>query len=120
MDRWRFARLVDEAVAELPRKYKKQLHNIAVLVEDRPPERRGRAAGRPGTLLGLYHGVPLRHRGFWYGNIPPDVIVIYREPIEQLATDEDDLRRIVKETVRHEIGHYFGLSEEELRTIEDE
>ncbi len=120
MDRERFARLVEEAVAELPRKYKRHLQNIAVMVEDRPPERRGRAAGRSGTLLGLYHGVPLRQRGAWYGNIPPDVIVIYRESIERIAADDRELRRIIKETVLHEIGHYFGLSEAELRTIEDE
>ena len=118
MERARFEALVKEVLHSLPRRFKKHLHNLAVMVEDRPKQSSGGSA-RSGILLGLYHGVPLRHRGFWYGNIPPDVIVIYREPIEQLAADEDDLRRIVKETVRHEIGHYFGLSEEEIEKYED-
>lgn len=113
MEREKFERLVEEAVADLPRKFKKYIHNVAVLVEDRPPKTFS------GTLLGLYHGVPLKHRGHYYGNVPPDVIVIYQQPIEQICSSDEDIKARVKDVVLHEIGHYFGLSEKELRDIED-
>lgn len=118
MDRERFEGLVEEALASLPGRFKKLLHNIAIIVEDYPPRR---SAGRPsrGTLLGLYHGVPFQHRGSSYGNVPPDVIVIYQKPIESISSSDEEIRHRVKEVVLHEIGHYFGLSEEELRKIEE-
>jgi predicted Zn-dependent protease with MMP-like domain len=121
MDRERFERLVEEALSGLPRKFKKHLHNIAVIVEDKPvPGTRGRS-GTPSSnlLLGLYHGVPLKHRGPYYGNIAPDVIVIYQQPIEQICRSDDEIKERVREVVLHEVGHYFGLSERELRDIED-
>ncbi len=118
MDRKKFESLVEEAVAALPRSFRKRIENLEVLVEERPPRRRSsRASSR--TLLGLYHGVPLKDRGSYYGNIPPDVIVIYQEPIERLCASDDEIRQRVREVVLHEIGHYFGLSEQELREIED-
>jgi predicted Zn-dependent protease with MMP-like domain len=116
VERERFEGLVEEALAGLPRKFKKLLHNVAVMVEDSPPPSR-RSAG--GTLLGLYHGVPLQHRGPYYGNVPPDVIVIYKKPIESLCLSDEEIKSRVQEVVRHEVGHYFGLSEKELRDIED-
>ncbi len=117
MDRKKFEGLVEEAVAALPRSFRKRIENLAVLVEERPPLRRSSRAS-PRTLLGLYHGVPLKDRGSYYGNIPPDVIVIYQEPIERLSASDDEIRERVREVVLHEIGHYFGLSEKELREIE--
>lgn len=117
MDRKKFEGLVEEAVAALPRSFRKRIENLAVLVEERPPRRRS-SRGSPRTLLGLYHGVPLKDRGSYYGNIPPDVIVIYQEPIERLSASDDEIRERVREVVLHEIGHYFGLSEKELREIE--
>lgn len=110
MDKERFQALVEEAVAGIPRKFKKYLRNVAVIVEDRPP--------RGSRLLGLYHGVPFQYRGPYYGNIPPDVIVIYQDPIEQICRSDDEVRDKVEEVVLHEIGHYFGLDEKTLRRIE--
>ena len=69
-------------------------------------------------ILGHYHGVPFKHRGPFYGNIPPDVIVIYQKPIESICSTEEEIKKKVREVVFHEIGHYFGLSEKELREIE--
>ncbi|MDH4271534.1 MAG: metallopeptidase family protein [Candidatus Aminicenantes bacterium] len=118
MDRKRFETLVEEAINSLPRSFRERIENVAVMVEERPPRRRSsRASSR--TLLGLYHGVPLKDRGSYYGNIPPDVIVIYQEPIERLSASEEEIRERVREVVLHEVGHYFGLSEKELREIED-
>jgi predicted Zn-dependent protease with MMP-like domain len=120
MDRAKFERLVEEALAGLPARFKKHLDNIAVMVEARPSGRTLREMGaRPGhTLLGLYHGVPLHYRGPSYGNAPPDVIVIYQEPIEEMCRSDEEIRRKVREVVLHEVGHFFGMSDRELRAIE--
>jgi predicted Zn-dependent protease with MMP-like domain len=114
-----FSLLVKESVAELPKEFKKLLKNIAVIVEDEPgPEERERFGPSGGRLLGLYHGVPYKHRGPYYGNHPPDVIVIYKNSIESVCDTEEEVRRQVRATVIHEIGHYFGFSDRELREIE--
>ncbi len=118
MDRKRFEELVEEAVASLPRSFRKRIENVAVMVEERPPRRRSSRTSTS-TLLGLYHGVPLKDRGSYYGNVPPDVIVIYQEPIERISASDEEIRDHVREVVLHEVGHYFGLSEKELREIEE-
>jgi len=117
MEREKFEALVEEAVAGLPKKFRKHLENIAIMVEDSPPRRRSSAARS--TLLGLYHGVPLQHRGPYYGNVPPDVIIIFKQPIEAMCSSDEEIRELVRETVIHEIGHALGLSEKHLRDIED-
>jgi len=117
MEREKFEALVEEAVAGLPKKFKDLLENVAIIVEDTPPRRRSSASRS--TLLGLYHGVPLQHRGPYYGNVPPDVIIIFKQPIEAICSSDDEVREQVREVVRHEIGHYFGMSEKDLRDIED-
>ncbi len=119
MDTEKFESLVEEAVTRLPRRFKKYLQNIAVVVEDRPPQQGPGGTRSRGLLLGLYHGVPLQHRGPYYGNVPPDVIVIYKNSIERICRTDEEVKEKVKEVVLHEIGHYFGLSEEELRDIEE-
>jgi predicted Zn-dependent protease with MMP-like domain len=117
MERERFEELVEEAVAGLPRKFRKHLDNIAIMVEDAPPRRRSSAARS--TLLGLYHGVPLPHRGPYYGNVPPDVIMIFKQPIEAMCSSDEEVRKVVRETVIHEIGHALGMSEKRVRDNED-
>jgi predicted Zn-dependent protease with MMP-like domain len=117
MEREKFEALVEEAVKELPKKFRDLLDNIAIIVEDGPPRRRSSASRS--TLLGLYHGVPLPHRGPYYGNVPPDVIIIFKQPIEAMCASDDEIREQVRKTVVHEIGHYLGMSEKHLRDIED-
>jgi predicted Zn-dependent protease with MMP-like domain len=108
--RERFQQLVQEAMAQIPKKFVRQIKNVAILVEDFPP---------PGqNLLGLYHGVPLNRRGSYYGNVTPDVIVLYQMPIESLCQDEEQLKEKIEEVLLHEIGHYFGMDEITLREIE--
>lgn len=120
MDREKFESFVEEALAKIPRKFKNRLENVAFLVEDRPKREVFGRTGRPplSAILGTYHGVPYKYRGPFYGNMPPDVIVIYQKPIEARCRNEEDVRKMVKEVVLHEIGHYFGMSEEELYEIE--
>lgn len=121
MERERFEKCVEEALSKIPKKFKKHIQNIAVIIEDKPPEEisGGRGGSTPRTTLGFYHGVPFKHRGPFYGNMPPDIIVIYKEPIERLSHSEEDLKEKIREVILHEVGHYFGLSERELRDIEE-
>lgn len=122
MKKEEFEKLVEEALARIPRKFRKYLDNIAVIVEKQPSrEIYERTGSTPlSTILGLYHGVPFKHRGPFYGNIPPDVIVIYQKPIEAICSTEEEIRKKVQEVVFHEIGHYFGLKDDELRKIEEQ
>ena len=106
--RTRFAELVERALEELPEEFRRRLENVQIVVED---------AGAPG-VLGLYHGIPQTERGpSSYAGVLPDVISIYRQPIEARARDEEDLAHQVKVTVWHEIAHHFGISDERLREL---
>jgi len=121
MEKEKFDKLVEEALAGIVKYFKEHINNVEVIVEEKPQrdiyERTGSSPFS--TILGHYHGVPLKHRGFYYGNVPPDVIVIYQKPIENVCHSEEEIKEKVKEVVRHEIGHYFGLSHKELNEIEN-
>jgi predicted Zn-dependent protease with MMP-like domain len=121
MDREKFEKLVEEALEKIPKKFKKLLENLAVIVEDNPTrEVYDKTGASPySTILGTYRGVPYKHRGPYYGNIPPDMIVIYQKPIESICFSEEEIKQKIREVVFHEIGHYFGLSEKDLRDIEE-
>ena len=121
MQRDAFERLVAEALASIPRRFKKAMQNIAIVVEDEPSREllREMEIEPPDTLLGLYQGTPLTERGWGYGNALPDRVLIFQGPHERDAEDEDDLVVSIGETLIHEIGHYFGLSEEEIEDIEE-
>ena len=121
MERSAFERLVAEALASIPRRFKKAMQNIAIVVEDEPgPELlREMDIEPPDTLLGLYQGTPLTERGWGYGNTLPDRVLIFQGPHERDAEDEEDLVVSIGETLIHEIGHYFGMSEDEIQEIEE-
>lgn len=111
-----FERLVEQALLQLPRQFRKKIaqENIVVLVEDYPkPEIRQRTRG---LILGLFHGVPRTAKsveGFYY----PDQIILYQKNIEQICSTPLDIEQQVIATVKHEVGHYFGLDEDELRDV---
>lgn len=117
MERKEFERLVLRAIKELPEKFRKKLENIEIVVENQPRTTTlSKCKISPSaTLLGLYQGVPLKKRGSWYGNILPDKVTIYQKNIESLCRSQEEIEGRVREVVRHEIGHYFGLKEEELK-----
>jgi predicted Zn-dependent protease with MMP-like domain len=121
MKRTAFEALVTEAFRSIPAGFRKRLQNVAVMVEDEPDP--GLLAEMeiepPDTLFGLYHGTPVTQRGWDFGNQLPDRIVIYQRPIESVCDDEDDVFATIAETLIHEAGHYFGLSEEEIEEIEE-
>jgi predicted Zn-dependent protease with MMP-like domain len=119
MDADRFDALVQEEYNALPERYRGQLDNVHIIVEDLPAAGSVRRRGtRSGTLLlGLYEGIPLTRRGSEYGATPvlPDRITLFRRNIEAIAASEEDVRTVVRETLIHEIGHYYGMSEAEIR-----
>jgi predicted Zn-dependent protease with MMP-like domain len=120
--REKFERLVAEALADIPRKFRDAMANIAIVVEDRPSREllEEMEIEPPDTLLGLYQGTPLTERRWDYGNTLPDRVLLFQRPLEEESEDEDDLVVAIGETLIHEIGHYFGLSEEEIEAIEDQ
>src|SRR5438094_794503 len=93
----------------------------AIVVEDEPSREllREMDIEPPDTLLGLYQGIPLTDRRWDYGNALPDRILLFQGPLERESDDEDDLVVAIGETLIHEVGHYFGLSEEEIEDIEE-
>jgi len=116
-DRRLFESMVAEALTELPEHYRQRISNVAVVVEEWPPEGSELPDldldGDP-DLLGLYQGVPLGYRSTGYHLVVPDRITIYRRPILASCRSEAALRREIRLTVLHEIGHHFGLSDAEL------
>ena len=121
MQRTKFERLVADALASIPRRFRAAMSNLAIVVEDEPSGDllEEMEIEPPDTLLGLYQGTPLTERRWDYGNALPDRILIFQGPHEREAEDEDDLVVAIGETLIHEIGHYFGLSEEEIEDIEE-
>jgi predicted Zn-dependent protease with MMP-like domain len=116
MNRSQFEQLVGEALDNLPPFFQEKLSNVAVVVEDQAPEEVLSEQGlrHPLDLLGLYHGIPQTRRGLGYNFALPDRISIYQKAIEVRAATPSEIRALVAEVVEHEIGHHFGLSDEEL------
>lgn len=121
MTRRQFEALVERALRRLPRKFKDRLANIAVVVENWADDETLAEMGiePPDTLYGLYRGVDLTNRDSNYGNVLPDTVTIYQGPIEEDCADEEEMAELVRDTVIHEIGHYFGLDDETMERIED-
>src|SRR5688572_32950933 len=121
MTRHEFERLVAEAVTLIPARFRREMKNLAVVVEDEPSAEllAEMEVEPPDSLYGLYQGTPLTERTWGYGNTLPDRISLYQGPIEDASENEDDLVVCIGETLIHELGHYFGLSEEEIEEIEE-
>ena len=121
MKREKFERLVADALASIPRRFRDAMSNLAIVVEDEPARDllEEMEIEPPDTLLGLYQGTPLTERRWDYGNALPDRILLFQGPHERDSEDEDDLVVAIGETLIHEIGHYFGLSEKEIEEIEE-
>ena len=121
MDRAQFERLVADALASIPQRFRDAMTNVVIVVEDEPGREllREMEIEPPDILFGLYQGTPLTERRWDYGNALPDRILLFQGPHEREADDDDDLVVSIGETLIHEIGHYFGLSEEEIEEIEE-
>jgi predicted Zn-dependent protease with MMP-like domain len=115
-----FDRVVEEAVSGIPRRFRRRMRNLAVIVEPEPSARQLASGGvrYTTTLLGLYEGRPLPLRSVFETFAVPDRITIFQGPHERLARNPAHLRQLVEETVWHEVAHYFGLNEREIRAVE--
>ena len=122
MTRARFERLVAEAVTLIPARFRREMKNLALVIEPEPSAEllEEMEIEPPDSLYGLYQGTPLPERTWGYGNTLPDRITLYQHPIEEDCEDEDEMRVVIGETLIHEVGHYFGLSEEEIEAIEEQ
>lgn len=114
-----FEKLVNEGLAQIPAKFIKKLENVAIVIEEEPNESQINKSKlkKDNLLFGLYEGVPQTKRGTYYSAIP-DKITIFKNQIEQYARSDEEIKKIVKNTVWHEIAHHYGFDEEELRKIE--
>ncbi|HEV2055561.1 MAG TPA: metallopeptidase family protein [Methylomirabilota bacterium] len=115
-----FEALVERALRTLPRRFKEKIANVAIVVEDWADDETLRELDiePPETLYGLYRGIDLTHRDTSYGNVLPDTIHIYQGPIEEDCADAAEMAELVRDTVIHEIGHYFGLDDDTMEGIE--
>lgn len=112
VERERFEQLVGEVLDTLPEPFRSRLSNLAIIVEDSPP----REPYRGGLLLGLFSGVPQTLKSVFSAD-PPNHIFLYQKNIEAVCSNEEQIEEQIRDTLLHEIGHYFGLNEEELRNI---
>jgi predicted Zn-dependent protease with MMP-like domain len=108
-----FEKIIKEALAELPEEFRSQMDNVEIVIEDWPLDKNGNPYG---GLLGLYHGVPKTMRNNY--SLLPDKITIYKQPLLRISHSFDEAKKHIKQTVLHELGHHFGLSDEELQKIE--
>ncbi len=115
----RFGQLVEEALAQLPEQFAQFMEEVPVEIRQRPTTKQlGRLGDRKGgVLLGLYVGRPLTERSVEESGRMPDVIYIFQNGIELVCQDEEELVEQVRVTVLHEIGHHFGMSEEDLEEL---
>ena len=122
MTRERFKELLQEAIDSIPRRFAEAIANVAIVVEDRPSAELldEMEMGPDDVLLGLYQGIPLPERQWAHGNVLPDRLTLFQREIEDdCEDDEDEIVVAIGETLIHELGHYFGLSEEEIMEIEE-
>lgn len=114
----KFEKLVEQGIKDIPEKFLKKLVNVEIIVEESPSsEQLLKLKIRKNMLLfGLYEGVPQTKR-WGYGQVLPDKITIFKKPIEQAAQSDEEIKKIVKETVWHEIAHHFGFNEKEVRGL---
>lgn len=112
-----FEELVARALDGLPEEFAELLNNVAVVVEEAPSrddlESVGLDPDEGETLFGLYQGVPLGYRDVYYSALP-DRVVIYRRPLVAACRSRRELVREVRDTVVHELGHHFGLDEDDM------
>ena len=115
-----FEQIVTSSIDRLPEPYKSKIKNVAFFVEPEPSKDQRQKLGlRPcQSLFGLYEGVPLTHRMGQTGNLLPDKITIFKIPHEQYASNLDELKLQVANTVWHEVAHFFGLDHKRIHELE--
>ena len=118
MKREHFVKVVEEALDSLPQEFRSRICNVAVLVEDMPPNQPSPLSGQQRRLLlGIFHGVPTTKKSIFDLPTGPDHIVLYQRNIEAGCSSEAEVREQIRLTVIHELGHYFGMDENQLKDV---
>ena len=114
-----FQDAVLSALKKLPKILKDKMENIDVVVEEEASREIlvGLGLRSPRELLGLYQGIPFDRRGFYYGNVLPDKITLFKNPIESVCQNKEQVEKKVRDVVIHEVGHYFGLDDDRLEEL---
>ena len=116
-----FQKIVDEGIKDIPARFLEKLDNVEIVVEAEPNPKQLKELkiGKGYFLFGLYQGIPKTERWGTYAQVLPDKITIFKNSIEQAARSEEEIKKIVKETVWHEIAHHFGMDEKRVRETEN-
>ena len=118
MKREEFAKVAEQSLDSLPEEFRSRIENVAILIEDFPPTRSPAQPGRPRRLLlGIFHGVPATKRSVFDISVGPAHIVLYQKNIEAVCSTEAEVRHQIRQTLIHELGHYFGMTEEQLKGV---
>ena len=113
-----FVNVAEEALDSLPREFRARIHNVAILVEDCPANQQPPQPGQPSRLLlGIFHGVPATKKSVFDLSMGPSHIVLYQKNIEAVCASDAEVRRQIRQTLIHELGHYFGMTEEQLKDV---
>jgi predicted Zn-dependent protease with MMP-like domain len=118
MKREHFVKVVEEALDLLPQEFRSRIKNVAILVEDFPPNQSPPQPGQQRRLLlGIFHGVPTTKKSIFDLPTGPDYIVLYQKNIEAVCSSEAEVCEQIRLTVIHELGHYFGMDENQLKDV---
>jgi predicted Zn-dependent protease with MMP-like domain len=117
MKREDFINVAEETLDSLPEEFRSRIQNVAILVEDYPPNQSPRPGQRRRLLLGIFHGVPTTKRSVFDLSIGPTHIVLCQKNIEAVCSNEAEVRHQIRQTLIHELGHYFGMTEEQLKNV---
>ena len=119
MKREHFVKVVEEVLDALPQEFRSRIRNVAVLVEDVPPNQPSspQSGQQRRLLLGVFHGVPTTKKSIFDLSTGPDHIVLYQKNIEAVCSSETEVRKQIRLTVIHELGHYFWLDEDQLKNV---
>lgn len=118
MRREEFTKVIEDALDSLPKEFRSRIHNVAILVEDFPPgQTPPDLIHQKHLLMGIFHGVPATHKSVFDLSLGPSHIVLYQKNIEAVCADEEEVRHQIRQTLLHELGHYFGMTEEQLRNV---
>lgn len=113
-----FEKLVGQGIDAIDEKFLQKLKNVEIVIEDGPtPQQMEKLKLRGALLFGLYEGIPQTRRE-GYGNVLPDKITIFKNPIELVFQNPEDIKKAVADTVWHEIAHHFGMDEHQVRKAE--
>ena len=118
MKREELVNVAEEALGSLPEEFRSRIKNVAILVEDFPPNQLPPQPGQQMRLvLGIFHGVPATNKSVFDVSMGPSHIVLYRKNIEAVCSSESEVRQQIRQTLMHELGHYFGMTEEQLKDV---